>query len=380
MKRQYAIYPLIFRATCVIIFVAGLWPFSFRADNGIAWLKGNNGIEFYDPSIIYSVGKQITLSTGKFFETNASVSVEIWLQSNTEPRSGGSSILCLYDGKLPGIIILGQWNSSLDIRTRIEEPARGRLYKAMGLRNIFPSSKKQFLTLTSGKAGTAIYVDGQIAKMDARYKLLSNKNIIPSWRLVLGNDPSGRRPWIGKIFGLAIYNKELRSETVFENYQKWIRHDQSSLSKGEGLIALYPMDERSGPWIHNSGAKIHHLWIPGRFQILKKQFLELDLMDVITKRYRYQDIIINVLGFVPFGFFGLGYFLSIQSLFGSSRRLSLLVIFIGSVMSLTIELLQVYLPNRYSSLTDLNCNTLGTAFGVALFQALMRRSKVRIHT
>jgi len=43
-----------------------------------------------------------------------------------------------------------------------------------------------------------------------------------------------------------------------------------------------------------------------------------------------------------------------------------LVVLAGFLISLTIEIIQVWLPTRYSSATDLFCNTAGTLFGVAL--------------
>jgi VanZ family protein len=42
-------------------------------------------------------------------------------------------------------------------------------------------------------------------------------------------------------------------------------------------------------------------------------------------------------------------------------------ILVGFGFSLVIELIQVYLPSRDSSLTDVICNTIGTIAGLILF-------------
>jgi len=59
---------------------------------------------------------------------------------------------------------------------------------------------------------------------------------------------------------------------------------------------------------------------------------------------------INILGFIPFGFFFSALLLKITGL----RRLSayLLIVALGTGLSFTIELIQPYLPTRGSSLTD----------------------------
>jgi glycopeptide antibiotics resistance protein len=73
------------------------------------------------------------------------------------------------------------------------------------------------------------------------------------------------------------------------------------------------------------------------------------------------DIAINILGFMPFGFIVYCH----RRLVKPDDRVWNVVwaVCAGAMISLAIELTQVWLPNRDSSATDLFCNTLGTFFG-----------------
>ena len=78
----------------------------------------------------------------------------------------------------------------------------------------------------------------------------------------------------------------------------------------------------------------------------------------------WTDVLVNISGFVPVGFFLLNYLSLIQQI----KRPAATVILIGFFLSLTIEILQWFLPTRDSDMTDLISNTFGTAIGVSLYR------------
>jgi glycopeptide antibiotics resistance protein len=100
--------------------------------------------------------------------------------------------------------------------------------------------------------------------------------------------------------------------------------------------------------------------------MLKKTILESPWRYLQLKRSEYLDIFLNILGFIPLGFF---LALGIAEIRRQSRRqVFLLTLFTGFSTSLVIEGLQVYLPSRSSSMMDLLLNTLGTVVGIVLVQ------------
>ncbi|MFQ6026023.1 MAG: LamG-like jellyroll fold domain-containing protein, partial [Dehalococcoidia bacterium] len=66
----------------------------------------------------------------------------------------------------------------------------------------------------------------------------------PDYPLLIGNEPSADRPWRGKIFLVAIYDRALSGEEIQQNLSRERRVT-------EGLVALYNFAEGAGDTVHD---------------------------------------------------------------------------------------------------------------------------------
>ena len=347
--RKYLLGALCLAMTAAIL-VAGLWPFNFRPENKVRWLKDQNGVEFHGRAVIYS--------TIPVFQSSniaiKSLSVELSLQPTTEDSSHIGHIVSILGDQGSESFFVGQWKSHLILGKGTHGK---KTYREIGIRDILKKGEKRFVAITSGADGTRIYVDGIYLKSSPRFYLSSTEEK-PSGKIVLGNSPAGSEYWTGNLLSLAIYDRVLTGEEVAQHSHG------SKKSGGEGPVAIYFFDEHFGTLAHDSVGD-HHLAIPTRFEVLKKTILVPPWEDFRLNRSYLMDILTNILGFIPFGFF-LSAYLRMrkpQSNFG----LLITTTLIAGCISLSIELIQIYLPTRSSQLTDVITNIFGTAIGVGLF-------------
>lgn len=83
------------------------------------------------------------------------------------------------------------------------------------------------------------------------------------------------------------------------------------------------------------------------------------LFEPWPKYLRIEDLIVNILGFVPLGFVAVP---ALGDRFGTLGRL-LVATLLGAALSLSVETAQNFLPSRVSSNVDLGCNALGSFVG-----------------
>jgi len=377
-RRNKLILSILFLLYILAVFFVGLWPFSFNSTNGVDWLKTEQGIYFHEPGNVYGPAELNNSDRPSLQWENGSISIELWLTPGEDDRRGFSYIFCLYDDQQPEVFSLSQVTNLLNISKYQSPGNRGLAHNWRWLQKAFSKGQRRFLTITSDKNNTTVYIDGEKATKFQNFPLMPVKKLTSALRIVMGNDPTGNKPWSGKVHGMALYNHSLSSEQVIEHFEKWQNNSTKSLLKEKEVIALYPMDEQKGNLIHNAVDNQYNLLISERVTILKKNFLELYANNLSLNDANLRDIRINILGFIPLGYlFFWVLSLYIQTHKTSAWRLIIPAILGGITVSLIIEIFQGYLPIRYSSITDLVSNTSGAILGIILALIHIKLKKSR---
>ncbi len=339
---------------CSILLV-GLWPLTPYPKNKVAWLENENGLRFGHYGTILSADAFKPTDV----EGGAPCSLEIW--SKPGLINDSNTMLAFYS---PEQLVSFSMHQSTDdlLFQRQNRNWQGRVSDVhIYVDDVLRQGTATFITLTASAQGTAIYVDGALAKSSLHFGLSSRDF---AGQLVVGTSPVDNQSWSGDLLGLAIYDRMLTSTEVLEHFNSWTKNGRPAISEKEGATALYLFDERARSVIHNQVRSAPDLYIPDHYLIVRQTLLEVPWKEYHPGWGYYKDVLINIVGFIPLGFVFCAYFSSVMHL----KRTQLITILLGFTVSLTIEVLQGFIPIRASGMTDVITNTLGTTIGAMVFR------------
>ncbi len=346
---------IIFVLCTAAILLAGLWPFNFHPQNQVEWLRNERGIRFQGRGIVSSPDPMNLSGI-----SSSGATVELLVKSSKEMHHNMGVIFSLYDGELEQFI-LGQWEKKLLIRSLVEKPDSEKRYHEIAVAGIVMKDAEHLITVTSDRSETTIYLDGRLKKKSPRFHLVPAHGK-PSGYLVLGNSSGGVHPWFGSFLGLALYSRVLNDDEILHHFYDWAKRGQPATKQQQKPIAVYLFDEKEGQLIHNRTADRNHLLIQPIFHPLERIVLGIPSKGKFFGRSNLQDVLVNVVGFLPFGFF-LSVLLMQKKHF-STVFIGFVAVLVGLCLSLAIELTQSFIPGRDSSQLDIVSNTVGTAGGV----------------
>ena len=343
------------------ILIFGLNPKGFKFSNGVNWIIDQPGIRFSRYGIAY---------TNPFFELigdNASkptcFSIEIALSPASYQEGGSNFILTLHNGRDRNQLLMWQYHSWIILMNGDDYDHKRRTKRiAVDIASLYPTTR--FVTVTTGEKGTEVYLDGQFVsrKKDLTLKIPNGSKT----RLLIGNSVYGKHSWQGDVYGLAFYGYILTGQDIKLHFNRWFQDKNFSYAKKDKPLALYFFDEKGGVRAIDHAGGNHHLEIPSRMQILKKKILSLALSGFNFNRSTIEDNIINLLGFIPFGFILSATLMKLGGTF-NKHYFFITVSFCFSV-SLIIEVVQAWFPSRASSMLDLILNTLGALIGAIMYR------------
>src|SRR5262249_46153065 len=231
-----------------------------------------------------------------------------------------------------------------------ENPARIAWFR---LRHTVQVNKPILITMTSGQR-TSIYIDGVLVKTD-EFRFLRSNFV---GKMVLGTSPSFDQGWVGQVRGLSLFDREIAADEVALRYRSWM----NGQVQASGASHFYRFDEHNGQIVKDAVSPGINLKIPPRYTVIDGAFLESPWKGFNNDWGYWKDVLVNIGGFIPFGFLFGVYFSSVNPV----QRPLLTTILFGGLVTLFIETTQAWLPTRDSSMTDVLTNILGTAIGAVL--------------
>jgi hypothetical protein len=357
---------LIAAAVTLIALFFGLNPRDFRFDNAARWIGTSNGIRFGKFGIAYSHGGFSLPSTGA--PDPSAFTVEIAVKPYRTQAGNFQFIASWHAGDDAGQLVIGQWRSSIIVMNGDDYDNHRRLPKIYA-KNALPEGKTAFLTISTGRNGTRLFVDGGLAAKK-RGLVLRMPDGGSGATLTLGNSVHGRHSWEGEWLGLAVFDRNLDSGEIEGHFRRWQAGGDFGFAQNHpDLAALYRLNDKAGHQARDSGPASTHLAIPEKMKILEKRILTAPERGLRINKSVVADLLINLLGFIPIG---VAYAMFFSRRAVLDTRAAFWAVAFGALLSLSIELAQAWVPSRNSSLLDLVLNIIGAAMGAWLCIRLAR--------
>ena len=345
----------------VLLLLATLWPFDPHPPNNVRWLKDAKGIRFSGTGLVLSSKPLEVVGT----EPGDACSLELLLRPAN--IADVFTIVGFYSPNNPKHFMVRQWTDGLLVTNDVEHPRNEARIVKFDVDRVFQPGKLVQLTITGGPSGTVVYVNGRRAKAFSHF---TTTGADLSGRIVMGTSPVYYDPWSGEVHGLAIYAKELSPAEVSQHYANWMNGAGGDAADLDGAVARYSFGEGQGNEIRNAVAAGPSLVIQKYFNVPYKALLTSAVKEFQPNHFWVDDVLINIAGFVPLGMILYAYL----SMTRVRPRAILVATLIGCVLSLTIEILQAYIPARISGTTDIITNTTGTALGAWLARTSLVRA------
>jgi Concanavalin A-like lectin/glucanases superfamily/VanZ like family len=356
----------------IYVFILGsflLWPFDFFSiiRNDARWLENSKGVEFLE------TGQAVSNSaTQEFFDRlvkGRGLTLEMWLQTEDIYQSGPARILSYSKDLVLRNFTVGQSKDELVVRIRTTKTSLNGMNPHLIVDDIFNQKGLLHMVIVYDFLEQKVYINGE---QRAQSNILKGdfSNWDPSCRLAIGNEVTGNRPWKGKMYYAAVFDRALTEHEIRQNYFSGLQlkikkgGTKHKSFKGKGPVARYLFDEGKEDVIHDSGSSLNpvNLFMPHYIRLKTGPFLGASI-DYLHNKLQISDIIINILIFIPLGILIHG---MLRTRFSLTLKISMAALLTGTLFSLSIESLQYFLLTRNSSLIDVFTNMTGTAIGIAI--------------
>jgi hypothetical protein len=354
-----------FALVLLITLWAGIKPKGYRFHNDVIWIQPHGGIAFGHFGIAY------TNDSLKWVQPNLldnGFTIEISVKANKCQTDRTAEIMGFCDGTSPEPLMVGQWLNHLIVRVRDEN---GKLkYQEFGSFNALELKKMEIVQIVFDQSKLLIYNKGKLSREFKYSTAFSTTGLYG--KFFLGNSSNASNPWQGEFHGIVLYQRKLSSQEINFRFKQWNSSGCDFLPSPVQASHIFQFNEGRGNIVHDYAGNGFDIIVPPLFHIIKKRILTAPWDDFQWDFSYFSDVVINLFGFIPLGFF-LSLFLFEIPVLRNWKKNLFLTISICFFISLFIELVQVYIPTRASQLSDIILNTIGGMLG-GIFAKMMHKS------
>ncbi len=345
----------------LLILAAGLNPRSDRFSNDASIQNDGTGLRFQGNGLAFTAPLAIAQASDQSMDATIVVAI------NPDPAATrGFQFISSITGDHPvDRWLLGQWHDRLLVMTGDDYDHSEREPR---LTTTIDDTADSYLLLAIrlDQSGAALYLNGE--RVSSQAVGISLPSDSSGLRVVLGNDQYGRHPWSGSIAGFALYEVAMDSVELKKQWRLWSQQQQFSELPRAGALIFYDFLNTEDGVILDGSGNGRHLQIPDDRVFIAPRFADLELSSTSTT-----DLLVNLLGFVPFG-----YLLSLWLSDRRSNRINLFVVcFCSVLLSASIEFSQAWIPTRDSNLLDFLLNVSGALAGAGLHVAIASRDRAQ---
>ncbi len=332
-------YPLRFLLCCVLCFyILTLYPYNFRQNNNAVF---SVGLSLTSPGTGYTTHPHEALAQLYQF------TILLHLSPETDDLGRTGRIFSSAKDFYSQNFAISQVRNTLTIQLFSRD---SRHYNEVTIPDVFRTKDPLWIAITFTGDILRCYVNG-VKKSERKTGPMALTQWDAADPLVVGTDPNGLLQWEGILHTVAILDRSCtetelqRPVLIFKKYSS---------------IIHYEFDQGRTLYVRSSGTDADSLYVPALYQPYSKVTL-FDTFHFLGKqRLSVRDIAANILFFLPVGFFSTLFF---GRGVNTKAAIITLSVIMGMSLSVSAEVLQIFLPSRYSSMIDVLSNTMGTAFG-----------------
>ena len=176
--------------------------------------RTSGSIEIRKGTVIASTQPPVRLLNA--LKQSNEITVEVWFKPANLKQDGPARLVTISKDTSQRNFTIGQEAASLQARLRTTRTSKNGM-PAIETTRLLSGETTQAVYTRDGTGHATIYVNGKKVNGQTVTGVMSNWD--SSYRLALGNELSGERPWLGTLFLVAIYNRDLTAVEVTQNFK-----------------------------------------------------------------------------------------------------------------------------------------------------------------